>query len=132
MMSQRGLGAASLLTREYADGAELSGGQWQRLALARAFFGDERLLVVDEPTSALDPLAEAAMFARLRELARADRVCVLVTHRLGNVRHADEILVLADGDIAERGTHDALLAADGLYATMYRAQAAGFMDATEP
>ena len=56
----------------------------------------------------------------------------VMSHRLGNVRHADEILVLADGGIAERGTHDSLLAADGLYATMYRAQAAGFMDATEP
>ncbi|MGH3588909.1 MAG: ABC transporter ATP-binding protein, partial [Pseudonocardia sp.] len=99
-------------------GVALSGGQWQRLALARALLRDKRdLLILDEPSSGLDAVAEHEVHTRLRE-HRTDRTSVLISHRLGAVRDADQIVVLDDGAIAERGRHDELMAVGGLYAEL--------------
>ena len=103
-------------------GIDLSGGQWQRLAIARAGWRDAAVLALDEPTAALDPMAEVAIFRRFSTLAEG-RTTLLVSHRLGMARLADRILVLEDGRITEDGTHDALLAADGRYAELWRIQA---------
>ena len=105
------------------DGAaDLSGGQWQRIAVARAFMREPQVLVLDEPTAALDPLAEAEVYARFSALA-AGRTMLLISHRLGSARLADRVLVLAGGRIVEDGGHDELLRAGGLYARMWEEQA---------
>ena len=103
-------------------GVDLSGGQWQRVALARGFFREAQVLVLDEPTAALDPHAELAVFERFVELARG-RTAVLISHRLGMARLADRVLVLAHARLVEAGSHEALLRAGGEYAALFRAQA---------
>jgi ATP-binding cassette subfamily B protein len=110
------------LGRWFESGRELSAGEWQKVALARAFLRPSQLVVLDEPTSALDPLAEADLFERFRRVLEG-RSAVLVSHRFSTVRMADYIYVLDQGRITERGTHRELLELDGLYARMYRAQA---------
>ncbi|WP_371674775.1 ABC transporter ATP-binding protein/permease (plasmid) [Streptomyces sp. NBC_00289] len=112
----------TLLAREFYGGVNLSGGQWQRLALARARYRQAHILICDEPTAALDPKAEAETFDKLMGLADEGRTVVLITHRLASVRRADRIYVLAHGHIAEHGTHDQLIAAGGLFADMYETQ----------
>jgi ATP-binding cassette subfamily B protein len=114
-------GLDGYLGRRFGE-TELSGGEWQRLALARAFFREADLLLLDEPTAALDPLAELALFTRFAELA-AGRTAMMVSHRLGAVRHCDRILVLRNGLIVEEGRHQELLARNGVYAELFRAQA---------
>ncbi|MGW4292225.1 ABC transporter ATP-binding protein [Micromonospora chersina] len=115
-----------------AAGVPLSGGQWQRLALARAFLRRERdLLVLDEPSAGLDADAEHQVHRRLRDL-RAGRTSLVVSHRLGTVRDADRIAVLAGGVVVEQGPHAALLAADGTYARLFARQAAGYRDDEAP
>ena len=114
------------LGKWFAGGRELSGGQWQKIALSRAFMREEAdLLVLDEPTAAMDAEAEAEAFGRVRELA-ADKMIVLVSHRFSTVRMADEILVLQDGTITERGSHESLLAAGHRYATLFKLQAEAY------
>lgn len=115
-------GYETMLGRQFADGVELSIGQWQKLAIARAFMRDTQLIVLDEPTAALDPLAEAEVFDHFQALAR-DRTTLLISHRLSTVRHADRILVLVDGQIAEVGAHDELLKQAGVYANLFETQA---------
>ncbi|MFI7642361.1 ABC transporter ATP-binding protein [Nonomuraea sp. NPDC049400] len=118
-------GYRTLLDRRFKDGCELSGGQWQRIAVARGFHRDADLLICDEPTAALDARAEHAAFEGLR--AHADgRTVVLITHRLASVRYADRIYVLDHGKVVEQGTHEALIAADGLYRELYTLQAAAY------
>jgi len=113
---------------EAETGTVLSGGQWQRLALARAFLRDKRdLLILDEPSSGLDAAAEHEVHTRLRE-HRTRRTSLLISHRLGAVRGADQIIVIDDGVIAEQGTHEQLIAADGLYAELFRLQASGYQE----
>ena len=111
----------------WLGGAELSVGQWQRLALSRAFMRRSRLLVLDEPTSALDAEHEAETFTRFRELAR-DRTALLITHRFSTVRLADRIAVFEDGRLTELGSHAELIASDRRYAHMFRLQAAGYVE----
>ena len=118
----------TVLARELPDGAELSGGQWQRLALARALFATfhgARILVLDEPTAALDVRAEARFYERFHEIT-AGLTTLVISHRFATVRRASRIYVLDGGVITESGSHDELVAAGGTYATMYRLQAARF------
>ncbi|HXT89873.1 MAG TPA: ABC transporter ATP-binding protein, partial [Trebonia sp.] len=122
-------GYDTLLARQFKDGAELSGGQWQRIAAARGFYRTAPLLIMDEPTAALDARAEYALFSSLRTLAR-DRTVLIITHRLASVRHADRIYVLAHGKVAESGTHADLLALGGQYAELYTIQASQYDPAT--
>jgi ATP-binding cassette subfamily B protein len=115
----------TLLSRHFTDGADLSGGQWQRLAVSRAFFRDAALLICDEPTANLDARAEHDVYQRLRELAEG-RTVVLITHRLASVRSADVILVFDHGRLAEEGDHDTLMARGGLYAELFTLQAEAY------
>jgi ATP-binding cassette subfamily B protein len=118
----------TVLSRELPDGAELSGGQWQRLALARALFATfhgARVLVLDEPTAALDVRAEARFYQRFHEIT-AGLTTLVISHRFATVRRAQRIYVLDGGVITERGRHDELVAAGGTYAEMYKLQAARF------
>jgi ATP-binding cassette subfamily B protein len=116
----------ALLAREFFGGTTLSGGQWQRIGLARAWYRNASVLIFDEPTSALDPRAEIDIFHRTMDLAAQGRTVVLITHRLASVSRADRIYVMENGRVAEEGTHTALMRANGLYAAMYRMQAAQF------
>ncbi len=109
------------LGRQFGE-TDLSGGQWQRIALARAFFRDADLLVLDEPTAALDPLAELALYERFAELVEG-RTAIMISHRLGMARLADRVVVLHGGEIVEEGSHDDLVARKGAYARMFAAQA---------
>ncbi|WND40973.1 ABC transporter ATP-binding protein (plasmid) [Streptomyces sp. BB1-1-1] len=112
VVDKLGAGLDTLLAREWLNGEELSGGQWQRIALARAFFREAGLLVLDEPTANLDPRAEYRIFQRLRDLAR-DRMVLLVTHRITNVAIADRIVVLDEGRVVQEGTYKDLAAQEG-------------------
>jgi ATP-binding cassette subfamily B protein len=105
----------------FTGGRELSFGQWQKIALARAFLRETPVIVLDEPTSALDVMAEHDVFERFRALA-AGRSAIIISHRLSTIRMAHRIYVLDKGCIAESGTHDDLMAADGLYAKLFRTQ----------
>lgn len=113
----------TLLARQFRRGAELSGGQWQKIGLARSRFRTARIVIADEPTSALDPAAEIASFERIRAMAGGRQTVVLVTHRMAAVRHADVIYVLHEGRLVEQGDHDELMRRQGRYATMFRMQA---------
>jgi ATP-binding cassette subfamily B protein len=115
------LGYDHSLGRWFDDGAELSVGEWQRIALARAFFRNTPALILDEPTSAMDPWAEAAWLAQFRKLAKG-RTTIVITHRFTTARIADRIAVMVGGRIVEQGTHDELLACGGRYAEGWRAQ----------
>ncbi|MEN8144871.1 MAG: ABC transporter ATP-binding protein [Gemmatimonadota bacterium] len=115
-------GVETLLGKWFAGGEELSLGEWQKLALARAFFSDSQLLILDEPTSSLDAQAEAEVFASLRGLTR-DRSVLVISHRFSTVRMADRICVLEHGRITESGPHDQLMAARGTYARLFELQA---------
>ena len=120
-------GWGTTLGRQFWGGQDLSGGQWQRVALSRAFFRDSSLLILDEPTASLDARAEARLFRRLRELA-SGRSVLLITHRIGNVRMADRIYVLHRGRVSEAGSHEELMAAGGQYAELFNLQASQFLD----
>jgi ATP-binding cassette subfamily B protein len=119
------LGFAQPLGRRFAGGVELSGGEWQKVAIARAYMRNADVLVLDEPTSALDARSEFEVFQRFRDLS-AGRTTLLISHRFSTVRIADRIIVLDGGRIIESGTHQALLAHGGLYAEMFELQAAGY------
>ncbi|MFI6298030.1 ABC transporter ATP-binding protein [Nonomuraea sp. NPDC050790] len=120
-------GYRTLLDRRFKDGQELSGGQWQRIAVARGFHRDAPLLICDEPTAALDARAEHALFERIRDHADG-RTVLLITHRLASVRYADRIYVLDHGKVVESGTHAALMALNGLYADLYTLQSSAYRD----
>jgi len=119
------------LGREFFGGHELSVGQWQRLALARAFFRGGRFLMLDEPTASLDPLAEADLFTQMRSLARG-RSVLLVSHRFSSVRTADRIYLLEGGRIVEQGDHASLLALGGRYAHLFELQAGALLARAAP
>ena len=113
------------LGRRFNDGVELSGGEWQKVALARAYMKDAQLLILDEPTSALDARAEYEVFQRFAELTKG-KSAVLISHRFSTARLADRILVLEKGQVLEIGSHQELLAKDGKYAELFQLQAAGY------
>ncbi|MEU0963989.1 ABC transporter ATP-binding protein [Streptomyces sp. NPDC005917] len=119
-------GLDTLLARNFSGGHELSGGQWQRLGIARAAYRRGRILIVDEPTAALDARAELEVFEKIRALAGSGQTVVLITHRLASVRHADLVHVLDQGRVVESGTPDELLASGGVYAELYALQADQF------
>ncbi|SDH08546.1 ABC transporter ATP-binding protein [Nonomuraea jiangxiensis] len=118
-------GYRTLLDRRFKDGHELSGGQWQRIAVARGFHRDADLLICDEPTAALDARAEHALFEQIRHHSDG-RTVLLITHRLASVRYADRIYVLDKGKITEQGDHATLMALNGLYADLYTLQATAY------
>src|ERR1700761_4146477 len=113
------------LGKRFAQGVELSGGEWQKVALARAYMRDAQLLILDEPTAALDARAEYEVFQRFAELTQG-RMAVLISHRFSTVRMADRILVLEKGELLEIGSHAELLAAGGRYAELFQLQARGY------
>ncbi|MGH7180189.1 MAG: ABC transporter ATP-binding protein [Tepidisphaeraceae bacterium] len=118
-------GLDSKVGRLFEGGHDLSGGEWQRLALARIMYRDADIWILDEPTSSLDPEAEAAIFAELKENLKG-RIGIVISHRFSTVRIADRIAVVADGRITELGTHEELHAAEGRYAQLFELQAAGY------
>jgi ABC-type multidrug transport system fused ATPase/permease subunit len=109
----------------FEKGHELSGGQWQKLAIARAFMREAEVLILDEPTAAIDAEAEVALFERFKTLAK-DRTAIIISHRFSTVRMADRIAVLEGGRLTELGGHDSLLARDGRYAKLFTLQAQGY------
>jgi ATP-binding cassette subfamily B protein len=115
----------TVLGRWFDEGVQLSGGEWQRIALARAFMRDSPILVLDEPTSSLDARAESEIFQQFREHTR-DRIVVLISHRFSTVRVADRIYVLDEGRVIESGSHDDLIRDGGRYAELFHLQAAGY------
>jgi len=123
-------GPGTLLSRKFQNGRDLSGGQWQRVSVARGLYRNSPLVVADEPTSAMDARAEHAVFGALQELSadHRPRITVLVTHRLANVRHADQIVVLDGGRVTERGTHRELMATAGTYHQLFSLQAHAYRD----
>ena len=118
-------GFEHMLGRRFEGGANLSGGEWQKVGLARAYMRDAQVLILDEPTAGLDAKAEYQVFERFAELTR-DRMAVLISHRFSTVRMADRIVVLEHGSVKEDGTHEELLTLDGRYAELFTLQAAGY------
>ena len=119
-------GYETQLGKWFKGGQELSGGQWQKIALARAFMRtDADILVLDEPTAAMDAAAEAAIFEHFRKLTE-NRIAILISHRFSTVRMASQIVVIENGRIIERGSHEDLMTLDGHYARLFSLQAAGY------
>ena len=113
-------GYETLLSREFG-GVDLSGGQWQRIAIARGFFRTHQLIVLDEPTAAIDPIEETRIYDRFAQMAK-EKTAIIVTHRLGSVKLADRVFVMKDGRLVEEGTHEELMRLNGEYARLYRTQ----------
>ena len=118
-------GYETLLSRSFEEGEELSIGQWQKIAIARAFLRPSQVIILDEPTSALDPRAEAEVFDKFRELVQ-EQAAILISHRLSTVKMADRICVMQDGRIVENGSHRDLMEQGGVYAELFERQAAAY------
>lgn len=121
----------TMLGRMFAKGQQLSGGQWQKIALARAFMRRVPVVILDEPTASLDAESEAEIFERMQQIA-AGATTLLIAHRFSTVRRADRILVMEQGRVIEDGSHDELLQFGGTYARLFRLQAAGYLDVFSP
>jgi ATP-binding cassette, subfamily B, bacterial len=120
-------GYETALGRWFGKGTQLSGGEWQKVALARSFMRAAPILILDEPTSALDAQAEYELFARLRSLAEG-RTAVFISHRFSTVRKADRIFLFHQGRLAEQGTHAELMRLAGRYAELFTLQASAYLD----
>jgi ATP-binding cassette subfamily B protein len=118
-------GYDQMLGRRFEGGVDLSGGEWQKLALARAYLRDAQLLILDEPTAALDARSEFEVFERFAELT-CGKMALLISHRFSTVRMADRIVVLEAGRLVEEGSHTELMALEGRYAAMFEMQAASY------
>jgi ATP-binding cassette subfamily B protein len=118
-------GYDQMIGKRFKGGVDLSGGEWQKVAIARAYMRDAQVLILDEPTASLDARAEFGVFQRFKELSEG-KTAVLISHRFSSVRMADRILVLADGEVEAMGTHEELLAQHGRYAELFELQAAGY------
>jgi ATP-binding cassette subfamily B protein len=118
-------GTEQIVGKTFNEGVDLSGGQWQKLALARAFFRDAPILILDEPTSAIDAKAEYEIFEKVQNLQK-DKTVIIISHRFSTVRNADRILVLDEGKIIEEGSHNKLMKKQGLYAELFEIQAKGY------
>ena len=114
-----------MVGRRFRGGVDLSGGEWQKVAIARAYMREADVLILDEPTAALDARSEFEVFQRFKELS-AGRTAILISHRFSSVRMADRILVLEGGRVEAQGTHAELLAQRGRYAELFELQAAGY------
>ncbi len=125
VVDEMALGYEQQLGRRFTNGKDLSGGQWQKVALARAYMRDARVMILDEPTSALDAKAEYEAFQRFMGLTKG-KTSIIISHRFSTVRMADRIIVLENGKVTERGTHDELMNNDQLYAELFSLQAAGY------
>jgi ATP-binding cassette subfamily B protein len=119
-------GYDTMLSREF-DGVDLSGGEWQRVAIARSFFRSHRYIVLDEPTAAIDPIEETNIYNRFAEISK-DKTAIVVTHRLGSVKFTDKIIVMKQGKLVEQGTHTELITLDGEYARLYKTQEQWYKD----
>jgi ATP-binding cassette subfamily B protein len=118
-------GYDQMLGRRFETGVDLSGGEWQKVALARAYLRDAQILVLDEPTAALDARSEHEVFERFAELTKG-KMALLISHRFSTVKMADRIIVLEKGVIAEQGRHEQLMAHGGRYAEMFELQASSY------
>ena len=118
-------GYDQLVGRRFKNSVDLSGGQWQKIAIARAYMRDAQVMILEEPTAALDARSEFEVFQRFKELSD-NRTAVLISHRFSSVRMADRILVLDQGRLEASGTHAQLMAAGGRYAELFELQAAGY------
>jgi ABC-type multidrug transport system fused ATPase/permease subunit len=124
-------GYETLLTTRFADGTDLSGGQWQKVAISRAFMRDPMIVALDEPTSALDPQMETEVLERFLSIS-GERTAIIVSHRLGIARLCDRILVMSNGRLVEEGTHEDLLQLGGEYARMWNLQAQRYRTPSQP
>ena len=115
-------GVQQLIGTQYKDGIELSGGEWQRLSLSRAYFGNGDILILDEPTASLDAYSEEFIYNRFIELSN-NKTTVVVTHRMATARLADRIVVLENGRIIESGSHEELMNINGKYKSLFEEQA---------
>jgi ATP-binding cassette subfamily B protein len=118
-------GYDQVIGRRFRNGVDLSGGEWQKVAIARAYMRDAQLLILDEPTAALDARSEFEVFQRFKDLSEG-KTAVLISHRFSSVRMADRILVLHEGEVEAIGTHEELLAQRERYAELFELQAAGY------
>ncbi|KKQ14947.1 MAG: ABC transporter, ATP-binding/permease protein, partial [Candidatus Daviesbacteria bacterium GW2011_GWA1_36_8] len=125
MVEKLDKGYSQMLGRMFEGGIELSGGQWQKIALARAFFRNAPILVLDEPTASIDAKAESEIFERVEKLSK-DKTVIIISHRFSTVRNADKIYVIDQGKIVESGTHQQLMELDGQYAILFKLQARGY------
>lgn len=119
-------GYETMLSREF-DGVDLSGGQWQRIAIARGFYRDHDLIILDEPTAAIDPYEETRIYNEFARISK-DKTAIIVTHRLGSVKLADRIVVMKEGEIAQIGTHEELIGVEGEYARLYKSQEQWYLE----
>lgn len=119
-------GMDQVVGKMFEGGVDLSGGEWQKLALARAFFRNSPILILDEPTSAIDAKAEAEIFEKVQKLQK-DKTVIIISHRFSTVRHADRILVVENGHIVEEGNHEKLMSQNGLYFQLFTLQAKGYL-----
>ena len=120
------LGYETLLSKRFG-GVDLSGGEWQRVAIARGLYRNSNIVVLDEPTAAIDPIEEGNIYRKFIDIS-AGKTAVIITHRLGSARIADRIIVMEGGAIVQTGTHDTLMKENGLYKTMFESQAQWYKD----